>query len=194
MIVPGAASDNPNNDILNSAWRSLKALGKKHVGLKIGAVRLNATELMQQVYTRGCWNRTPDHHVVFTYQATPKQTAGRKRMKYLMENQIFADTYFNVWPIPVVPIANMAKVTQAVHDEIFIEDHAQDSGAEDGSGTAVVQDLGDKMIPFPREMSDKLTRELIFVWELDTGVIFNPGSGFSLLAFILENKRARWAS
>ena len=43
-----------------------------------------------------------------SYQATPKQTAGRKRMKYLMENPIFADTYFNVWPIPVVPIANMA--------------------------------------------------------------------------------------
>ena len=46
------------------------------------------------------------------------------------------------------------------------------------------------MIPFPREMSDKLTREMIFVWELDTGVIFNPVSGFPLLAFILENKRA----
>ena len=96
MIVPGAASDNPNNDSLNSAWRSLKALGNKHVGPKIGAVRMNATELMQQVYTRGCWNRTADQHVVFTYQATPKQAAGRKRMKYLMENQIFADTYFNV--------------------------------------------------------------------------------------------------
>ena len=87
VIVPGAASDNLNNEILNSLWRSLKALGNKHVGPKIGAVRMNSTELMQQVYTRGFWNRTPDHHVVFTYQATPKQSAGRKRMKYLMENQ-----------------------------------------------------------------------------------------------------------
>ena len=67
---------------------------------------------------------------------------------------------------------------------------AQDSGAEDGSGTAVVQDLGDNTIPCPREFHDKFTRDMIYVWEIDVGVILNPGSGKSLLAFILENRRA----
>ena len=43
---------------------------------------------------------------------------------------------------------------------------------------------------FPRELHDKFTREMIYVWEIDVGVIFNPGSGKSLLAFILENRRA----
>ena len=31
---------------------------------------------------------------------------------------------------------------------------------------------------------------MIGVWELDVGIIFNPGSGKSLLPFILENRRA----
>ena len=53
-----------------------------------------------------------------------------------------------------------------------------------------MQDLGDNIIQFPREFHDKFTREMIYVWEIDVGVILNPGSGKSLLAFILENKRA----
>ena len=31
---------------------------------------------------------------------------------------------------------------------------------------------------------------MIYIWEIDVGVILNPGSGKSLLAFILENRRA----
>ncbi len=111
-------------------------------------------------------------------------------MKYLMEGQSPADTYFNVWPVPVLPVASMAKVTQAVHAEIFADDEPQDSGAEDGAGSVVVAYLGEKVIPFPREMSDKLTREMIHIWSVEVGVIFNPGAGLALLAFILENKRA----
>ena len=53
-----------------------------------------------------------------------------------------------------------------------------------------MQDLGDNIIPCPRELHDKCTREMIYVWEIDAGVIFNPGSGKSLLALILENRRA----
>ena len=53
-----------------------------------------------------------------------------------------------------------------------------------------MQDLGDNLIPFPREFHERLTREMTYVWELDVGIIFDPGSGTSLLAFILENRRA----
>ena len=67
---------------------------------------------------------------------------------------------------------------------------AQDSGAEDGSGTVVVQDVGGNAIPCPRELHDKFTREMIYVWEIDVGVILNLGSGKSLLAFALESRRA----
>jgi hypothetical protein len=84
----------------------------------------------------------------------------------------------------------MDKVTQASHDEICAHDAADDSGAEDGAGTAVTQDLGDSVVPFPREWNEKLAREMIHVWEIDVGVIWNPSSGKSVLAFILENRRA----
>ena len=189
-IVPGISADNPRNDMLDAAWRSLKALGNKHIGPKIGTIQMNKAELLQQVYTRGAWNRTPDHHVVFTYQAVPRQSTGRKRMKYLSDGTSLGDTAFNVWPVPVICVANMPKVSAKIHDDIFDQDVAQDSGAEDGSGAAVAEDLGDNLIPFPRELSDKLAREMIHVWEIDVGVIFNPGSGKALLAFILENRRA----
>ena len=52
-IVPGVTGDSPNNDFLDATWRSLKALGNKHVGPKIGLVQMNKSELLQQVYTRG---------------------------------------------------------------------------------------------------------------------------------------------
>ena len=84
----------------------------------------------------------------------------------------------------------MSKTSAQVHDLIFANGVAQDSGTEDGSGTAVVQGLGDNIIQFPRELHEKCTREMIYVCEIDVGVIFNPGSGKSLLAFILENRRA----
>ena len=46
------------------------------------------------------------------------------------------------------------------------------------------------VIPFPRELSEMLTREMIHVFDIDVCVLFNPGSGRSLLATIIENRRA----
>jgi hypothetical protein len=80
-IAPGVTGDSPKNDFLDAAWRSLKALGNKHGGPNIGRVQMNKSDLLQQVYTRGTWDRTPDHHAVFTYQVVPRQGGGRKRMK-----------------------------------------------------------------------------------------------------------------
>ena len=81
-IVPGIFVDTPKNDELDAAWRSLKALGHKHIGPKIGNIQMKKAEFLQQVYTRGAWSRTPDHHLVFTYQAMPRHSTGRKRMKH----------------------------------------------------------------------------------------------------------------
>ena len=190
-IVPGVMQDRPTNDYLDAAWRSLKALGNKHVGPKIGQIVVNKQSLLQHVYTRGVWSRTPDHNMVFTYQALPRNTTGRKRMKYLSEaGGMFGDTAFNSWPVPMVPLANLPKSTLQVHDEIFENDAAEDSGAEDGTGAAVVQDLGDLVIPFPRELSEMLTREQLHVFEIDVAIFFTPGSGKALMAVILENRRA----
>ena len=189
-VVPGVTQDKPTNEYLDAAWRSLRALGNKHVGPKIGQVVQDKQSLLQQVYTRGVWSRTPDHHLVFTFQSMPRNSTGRKRMKYLNEGGMFGDTAFNSWPVPLVPLAQLPKATQQVHDDIFENDAAEDSGAEDGTGSAVVQDLGDKVIPFPREMSEMLTREMIHVFEIDVGIFLTPASGKALMAIILENRRA----
>ena len=189
-IVPGTSHDNPKNDALDAAWRSLKALGNKHIGPKIGTLVINKAELLMQVYSRGAWHRTPDHNLVFTYQAAPRHGQTRKRMKYLTDGATPGDTAFNVWPISLVPVANMPKASAKLHDDIFTDDTAQDSGADDGSGAAVVDDLGEDLIPLPRESHVKLTREMIHVWEIDVGILFNPAAGKSCEAFLLENRRA----
>ena len=103
---------------------------------------------------------------------------------------MYGDTAFNSWPVPLVPLAGLPKATQHVHDEIFENDMVADSGAEDGTGSAAVEDLGDKVIPFPREMSEMLTREMIHVFAIDVGIFLTPASGKALMAVILENRRA----
>ena len=192
VLVPGNTTDSPENPTLATCWKSLKAVGHKFIGPKIGNVRMQPGELLQQIYTRGCWNRFPENHMVFTFQANPQapQSAVRKKMKYLHDGGAPADTYFNVWPVPVLPLARMPKTPMSEHESIFADDTAQDSGAEDGAGGAAVDDLGENLIPFPREHHAKLTQEMIHVWDIDVGVVLMPGSGQSLLAFIMENKRA----
>ena len=55
---------------------------------------------------------------------------------------------------------------------------------------AMIQDLGDNVIPFPRETHVKFMQEMIHVFGIEAAVLFWVGSGQSLLAFVLERKRA----
>ena len=111
-------------------------------------------------------------------------------MRYLKDQERPADTYFNEWPVPMFQLSQMPKTSQDTHDKIFADDAARDAGAGDGDGHALLEDLGDKVVPFPREMRMELTREKIHVWGINTGVILMPASGQSTLAFLLERKRA----
>ena len=102
-----------------------------------------------------------------------------------------AGTCFNQWPVPLLQVSQMAKTTQAEHDQIFKDDDvAEDEGGADGSGEAILTELGDKLVPFPHEYPTKLWQEFIHVWDSDVGVLFQPGSGLALLAFVIERKRA----
>ena len=189
-LVPGVSGDTPINETLNTAWKSLKALGNKHIGPKIGNVRVCQEDVLTQIYTRGAWNRPPEHHLLFTFQASPTDGAGRKRMRFLKENTRMGDTFFNEWPVPMYQLAQMPKITNAEHEAIFALDTAIDDGAEDGAGAAMVTDLGEKVVPFPREFHVKLWQEMIHVWGIEAAVLFQAGSGQALLAFVLERKRA----
>ena len=189
-IVPGRCGDSPINDVLHTAWKSMRALGNKHIGPKVGSIRVSQEDVLAQVYARSVWNRPPEHHLVFTYQANPSENGARKRMRYLKDNQRHGDTFFNEWPVPMYQWTQMPKVTTTEHDAIFALDTAIDEGEDDGSGAAMVNDLGDKVVPFPREFHVKLWQEMIHVFGIESAVLFMVGSGQSLLAFVLERKRA----
>ena len=189
-IVPGRSGDSPVNDALDKAWKSLKVLGNKHIGPKIGNIRVSQEDVLAQIYTRGLWNRPPEHHLLFTYQANPTDYGGRQRMHYLKESTRVGDSFFNEWPVPMFQPSQMPRCSQAEHDQMFAMDTAVDEGAEDGAGAAMIQDLGDSVVPFPREFHVKLWQEMIHVFGVEAGVLFWVGSGQALLAFILERKRA----
>ena len=189
-IVPGRQGEYPTNEVLNTAWKSLKGLGNRHIGPKIGNIRVNQEDMLSQMYTRGLWNPAPEHHVMFTYQANPSDHSGRKRMRFLQDNTRCGDTVFNEWPVPMYQPSQMPRVSMDEHEKIFVADAAVDDGAQDGAGTVLIQDLGDNVIPFPRETHVKFMQEMIHVFGIEAAVLFWVGSGQSLLAFVLERKRA----
>ena len=189
-IVPGRQGDNPANEVLNTAWKSLKTLGNRHVGPKIGNIRVSQEDLLSQIYARGLWNPAPEHHVIFTYQANPSDHSGRKRMRHLRDNTRCGDTFFNEWPVPMFQPSQMPKATMDEHERMFTHDTAVDDGAEDGAGAAMIQELGDNVIPFPRETHVKFMQEMIHVFGIEAAVLFWVGSGQALLAYVLERKRA----
>ena len=59
-----------------------------------------------------------------------------------------------------------------------------------GEITITLGEKGSKVIPFPRELSEQLTREMLHVFEIDVGVFLTPASGKALMAIIMENRRA----
>lgn len=188
VILPGAGTDNPENTPLTKAFNSLKMLNPRHIGPKIGSIQIEQADILRQMHARGAlWRRKLENHLVFTYQCPPGAgLSGRKRMKYLPGG----DTYFNNWPVPAMPLANMTKCSEVTHDEIFRGAIAVDSGdEEDGTMGAEGVSLGDRVVPFPREHSALLTQEMIHIWGVDLVIDLSPASGQTQLAVILENIR-----
>ena len=54
----------------------------------------------------------------------------------------------------------------------------------------MIQELGDNVIPFPREMHVKFMQEMIHVFGIEVAVLFWVGSGQGLLAYVMERKHA----
>ena len=189
-VVPGRQGDTPTNEALNTAWKSLKVLANRHVGPKIGTIRVSQEDVLSQMYTRGLWNPSPEYNLLFTYQANPSDHSGRKRMRHLMDNARCGDTFFNEWPVPMYQPSQMPKIKMDEHEKIFMHDTAVDDGAEDGTGAAMIQELGDGVIPYPREIHVKFMQEMIHVFGIEVAVLFWVGSGQGVLAYVLERKRA----
>ena len=87
-------------------------------------------------------------------------------------------------------LAQRMKIASAEHEAIFALDTPADEGAEDGVGAAMVSDLGERVVPFPREVHVKLWQEMIHARGIEAAVLLHPGSGQAVLASVLECKRA----
>ena len=189
VIIPGAATDSPDNPALTKAFASLRMLQPKHVGPKIGTIPLEQTEILRQMQPRGsAWKRKLENHLMFAYQSAPGGGLNsRKRMKYLTGG----DTYINNWPTPALAVTQMAKCPAKTHDDIFKDEMAIESGDEDNTAGAQASTLtNDTVIPFPREHPPCLTQEMIHVFGADLLVDLTPGSGQSPMAAFLENIKA----
>ena len=112
------------------------------------------------------------------------------RMRFLN-----SDTFFNRWPVPVLPATVLSRVTEAEADKIFDlgcpapEAQATDDGEESMDPTSL--DIAEgQVIPFPHEQHQVLTQELMHVFHCDVLIDVAPGSGVKLLAVLLSNLRA----
>ena len=118
MLGAWGSVDNPVNEMLQAGWKSLKALGNKHLEPKIGTLRLCQQDMLHS------WRLAPDHHIVFTFQANPQDCQTRKKMRFLKDNDRAGDKYFNEWPVPMYQFSH----TSAEHNAIFADDVAVDEG------------------------------------------------------------------
>ena len=107
---------------------------------------------MSHVYARGAWHAPPTAHLLFTFQQTPPTQQARNNMKCLKDQGRQGDTYYNEWPVPMYQPSQMPRLSMADHDNIFANDDAieEEDVLGDGAGAALVSDLGDEVLPFPR--------------------------------------------
>ena len=81
-------------------------------------------------------------------------------------------------------LSQMAKITPSEHESIFSLGQAMDEGGDDGAGAAMVNDLGDKVVPFPRECPREAVAGDDSRVGIESAVLFMVGGGQALLAFI----------
>ena len=81
------------------------------------------------------------------------------------------DTYYNDWPVPMYQPTQMPRISEAEHEKIFANDEPlEDDSVANDTGAALVKELGDEVLPFPREFHVKLVQELIHVFGIEAAV------------------------
>lgn len=186
VIVPPSRGEAPENPNSMSAYKSLAALAPQHIGPKVGNAQIQQTEALRQVHVQaGLWRKPVEHQILFCYQNPPDFMSGRKRMKYLPGG----DNVVNLWPVPVLALANMSKTNLDVCKAIWKDAVAAEDSGEEDSSHADVASLGDKVVPFAQELHGNLTQEMIHVWQVQLVVDLTPQGSQSMLAVLKENIR-----
>ena len=87
-------------------------------------------------------------------------------------------------------LAQLMNMTSTDHDLIFTLYTLADEGAEDARGSSDGHRLGRQSGALPSGIHVELWQEMVHVWDIDAAVLFHPGSGQALQAFVWERKRA----
>lgn len=178
---------------IDAVRNKLQGLRKHQV--QVGNIELDTTECLQRIRTKGrkaFGNHIEDKLVVASLRGLSTAIAGR--MKYLN-----SDTFFNRWPVPVVPVAVLPQAPESTAEAIFdlgipeLEAEDADDGEETPEPTTL--DISDgHVIPFPHERHHLFMQEMMHVFQSEVVIDTTPGSGFRLLAVLLNNLRALLSS
>ena len=171
----------------------LTQLARKHQ-VQVGHIELDANECLQRVRTAGrrpFANHIEDKLVLASIRGMTTAVVGRMRF-------LTADTFFNRWPVPVLPVSVLSRATEVEADQIFdmgIPAPKTEQDTDNGDDSIDVDpaclDIAEgQVIPFPHEHHQALTQELTHVFHCDVLIDMAPGSGVKLLAVLLSNLRA----
>ena len=165
-LVVLAKNDNAKQSTVEKIKAALtKSLGKAYA-TTVGTVDPDPTDALQR-YARsrrrafGC--QIEEKLVAFSIKGISEAVSGR--MKFLA-----GDSFFNRWPVPVMPLKQLPQCSDAVEKQIFA--NAGQSREDDDLGDEGVEvDMGidpnsDKVIPFPLEGHYILLQEMANVYRI----------------------------
>lgn len=178
---------------IDTVRTKLQGLRKHQV--QVGNIELNTAECLQRFRTKGrkaFGNHIEDKLIIASLRGL--STAMTGRMKHLN-----SDTFFNRWPVPVVPVTVLPQALESTAEAIFelgidaLETEDADDGEETPEPTTL--DISDgNVIPFPHERHHLFMQELTHIFHTEVVIDATPGSGFRLLAVLLDNLRALLSS
>jgi hypothetical protein len=183
-LLPGPPPDEPVDANLVECVREMKALSPKHQKPKCGKAEAIQADVMRRLRFKNYFNGQNQDNMVFTCERKVTQVTP---MKFLENGSIV----YNKWPVPAIPFEQLPRSSKEVYDKISPAVDQQDAmKLDDEFEVEALPDeleLGSLVIPFPREMSHKLSQELINVFQVDILIDLFPGSGEKMKAILLSN-------
>ncbi len=174
-------------NVLDLAKDTMKTATKRHIQA-VGSIEPESSGMLQLFKRRAkaFGARVEDRLVASSRKGLEDCVSGK--MKYLN-----ADTYFNRWPIPVLPLASMAQLSEDLNTKLFaganLDARTPDDDGEDDE-LNLAADMPEGMVaPFPLEPHPVLTQEMMHVFKADVLVDASPASGQSMLAVLQSNLR-----
>jgi hypothetical protein len=186
-LLPGPPPDEPTDMNLIEAVREFKALAPKHTKPKCGKVEATHADCMRRLrFKNNQFSGQSQDNIVFTCE---RKVLNVSPMKFLENGSIV----YNKWPVPAIPFEQLLRSSKEVYEKMSPVGAEQDAmKLEDEFEVEALPDeleLGALVIPFPREMSHKLSQELINVFQIDILIDLFPGSGEKMKAILLSNVR-----